>query len=539
MRRTIALVCEKCHNLVDVKSINPFMICPKCNGRLHLEYCLTDKYIRSKKFKTTSPTAWKYLYNLFPFYSDTGHDNGDTSQSIVSLNEGGTPLRMSNIGTKLNLKSLRIKDETRNPTTTFMDRGTTAEISICKWQGPTDPKYVIVGSVVGGLAVSLAAYSARAAFECQLFVQRNQGWGLSPNILYQLISYGAKINLTSKNFVLPDNYYKFNYNNTFFVEGLKTTGFEICDQLGWELPDHIIVPMGRGTHLYAIYRSILEMISLGLVKNSGNKIKKVAIHGVTLEHNLFSNTEELSYKDITAITNNNSNNNTILRSSLLDKSKQVTTIAPELAPPGPSYLEDAVSAIHNTGGSIIKVSDNDLINAVSLLASHDGIFASPAGASSIAGLLKLIESNLIEHDENVVCIVTMSEGSITDSIKNWKVLQAYSRLRHHHEYQSQELLHTLEKSKKKNINNNNNDSILLGNTKRKILLLLKEQPDYTYNLRKRLIKKYSLSLDISTLYQHLNELEKKGAILRSKAESFRGKPIRFYYNITPVGNTFI
>ena len=168
------------------------------------------------------------------------------------MNEGGTPLRISNIGTKLNLKTLRIKDETRNPTTTFMDRGTTAEISVCKWLGPIDPKYVIVGNVVGGLAVSLAAYSARAAFECQLFVQRNQGWGLSPNVLYQLIRYSAKINLTSKNFVLPDNYYKFNYNNTFFVEGLKTIGFEICDQFGCELPDHIIVPMDR-VHIYMQY----------------------------------------------------------------------------------------------------------------------------------------------------------------------------------------------------------------------------------------------------------------------------------------------
>jgi threonine synthase len=189
--------------------------------------------------------------------------------------------------------------------------------------------------------------------------------------------------------------------------------------------------MGRGTHLYAIYRFIREMISRGLLKNGVNETKKIAIHGVTLEHNLLSNTEEMGYNDITAITNNNSNSYAIPQRNLLDESKRVTTIAPELIPPGPSYLEDSISVIHNTGRSIVKVSDNDLVNAVSLLASHDGIFASPAGASSIAGLLKLIESNLIEHDETVVCIVTMSEGSVADSIKNWKVLQAYSRLRHH------------------------------------------------------------------------------------------------------------
>ncbi len=115
---------------------------------------------------------------------------------------------------------------------------------------------------------------------------------------------------------------------------------------------------------------------------------------MTLEHNLLSNTEEMGYNDITAITNNNSNSYAIPQRNLLDESKRVTTIAPELIPPGPSYLEDAISVIHNTGGSIVKVSDNDLVNAVSLLASHDGIFASPAGASSIAGLLKLIESIL-------------------------------------------------------------------------------------------------------------------------------------------------
>ncbi|MDQ3835411.1 MAG: pyridoxal-phosphate dependent enzyme, partial [Thermoproteota archaeon] len=401
-----------------------------------------------------------------------------------------------------------------------------------------------VGSVVGSLAVSLAAYSARAGFECQLFVQRNLGWGLSPSILYQLVSYGTKINLLSENkSTLPKNYYAFNYDNTFFVEGLKTTGFEICDQLGWELPDHIVIPMGRGTHLYAVYRSMLEMISLGLVKKDDkNGNKQTAIHGVTSEHNLLSNIGEISYNDITTVDSNSNKSDTEVQGNLLDKSRRKitpsssslsTTIAPELDPPANSYLEDAKLAVHNTGGSIVKVSDDDLVNAVSLLASHDGVFASPAGASSIAGLIKLIESDLIQHDENIVCIVAMSEGSIVNSMKNWKILRAYSRLRHY-ENQYREQLHIQKRTK-----NNDNDSSPLGSIKRKILLLLKEQPDYVYNLQKRLTKKYSVTLDMSTLYQHLNELEKKGAILRSKAESFRGKPIRFYYNITPVGDTLV
>ena len=293
--------------------------------------------------------------------------------------------------------------------------------------------------------------------------------------------------------------------------------------------------MGRGTHLYAIHRSILEMISLGLVKDGRNENKKTVLHGVTLEQNLLSNTAERSYNGIPpAITNNSTNSYAGGQSSLLDESKQIiTTIAPELDPPLNSYLEDAKLAIHNTGGSVVKVSDSDLINAVSLLASHDGVFASPAGASSIAGLVKLIESNLIQHDESVVCIVTMSEGGVTDPMKNWKVLRAYGEFRRHNN-QYKEQSHIWKKT-----NYTDNEFILPGNTKRKILLLLKERPDYVYSLRKRLIKEYSVTLDISTLYQHLKELEKKGAALRSEAESSRGRPIRFYYNITPVGAALV
>ena len=531
----ISLVCEKCKNIVYIKKINPIIICPKCNdGRLNLENCLTDRYIKSKKFKTTSPTAWKYLYNLIPFnserYNKIDYDD-PVFRSIVSLNEGGTPLRISNIGPKFKLKNLRIKDETRNPTTSYMDRGTSAEISLYKWLGSsTRSKNIIAGNVVGRLAVSLAAYSARAGFECELFVQNNQEWGLSPNILYQLISYGTKINLNSKKNVMSSNYYMFNYNNTFFVEGLKSIGFEICDQLGWELPDHIIVPMGQGTFVYAIYRSLMELTSLGLLKNSKSG-KKVKIHGVTIEKNFLLHSEDFNYINsiVDPIKNkNNIDSNSNLQTTLEVNQKQIPTISPELIPPDRySYLNYAELAIKNTGGSMVKVSDTDLINAVSLLASYDGILASPAGASSIAGLLKLIEDNIIDnYDDNIICIVTMGEGSIIDSTKNWKILKTYNKI-------------MLQKNSFEKTNSVNNNVIHLGNTKTKILILLKEQSDYAYNLKKRIAKKYSFSLDLSTLYQHLNELERYGVIVRSKAESFRGKPMRLYYSITSVGKKLI
>ena len=103
---------------------------------------------------------------------------------------------------------------------------------------------------------------------------------------------------------------------------------------------------------------------------------------------------------------------TNLQTSNSDLQKSLTTIAPELFPPSmDSYQNEAMTVINNSGGSIIRVSDSELMDAVSFLAQSDGIFASPAGVSSIAGLFKLIESNGIDdYDENIVCIVTMGHG---------------------------------------------------------------------------------------------------------------------------------
>jgi DNA-binding HxlR family transcriptional regulator len=199
-------------------------------------------------------------------------------------------------------------------------------------------------------------------------------------------------------------------------------------------------------------------------------------------------------------------------------------------------LEDAMSAIGNSGGSVVKVYPNDLINAVSLLASQDGIFASSSGASSIAGLLKLRQDNIIESDQNVVCIVTGSgigindpdSSGATNPVARWKVLQAQNRIR-----KSKKQLANKVKSRL------DSENVSLGRTKRKILFLLNKKPDYAYNLHKRLLNNKGLekkrTMDISTLYQHLNELENLGMVVRNTAESFRGKPIRFYYKITGRG----
>jgi threonine synthase len=155
--KKISLHCEKCQQQFEANTIKPVMSCIECNNsKLHLLSSLTYEHINSERFKTTNPSVWKYIPNLIP-----------DSDKIISLNEGGTPLRLSNIGTKVGINNLRIKDETRNPTGTFLDRGTTTEISAINCMTPSeDPQYIVAGILSQGtpnpsLAISLAAYSAR------------------------------------------------------------------------------------------------------------------------------------------------------------------------------------------------------------------------------------------------------------------------------------------------------------------------------------------------------------------------------------------
>lgn len=487
--------------------LKPVILCTKCNGRLHKCNTLTDDYIKSERFRSLAPNVWKYLYSMF---SDSTF-NLDT----ISLNEGGTPLRISKSGTKLfDLENLHIKDETRNPTGTFLDRGTTVEITSCKLM---NTKNLLRCAIVGELAISLAAYSARAGFPCEVLIPLGEEWKLSPHRLYQIISYGAKINFILPSFTMStDDYYLLRSSNTMFFEGLKTTGFEICDQLEWDLPDRIIVPIGNGTHLYAIYCAIKELVQRGLIK--GDEKKKVKMHGVTV-----GNTLRKHGIVKTALDNTMNKNITITTT---------TTIAPELTPVTPSYIENALFAINSSEGSLVEVSDDDLINGVSLLASYEGIFASPAGASSLAGLLKLLDSNMInDHKENIVCIVTGS-GGMDYNITDWKQLEAYNRMK-----QSQE--EQLIKSCNRNNRDRGSKTPSAGSTKMKILLHLNKKSDYVYAIHNWILNSETKNIDISTLYQHLNELERMGFVRRVKAERYKGKPIRFYYSLTRLGKNLI
>jgi len=158
----------------------------------------------------------------------------------VSLGEGGTPLlKAERLGAELGVANLMIKDETRNPTGSFLDRGSTVLLSLARRRRVKE----CVCLTTGNLGASLAAYCAKAGIDARIRVHSSTDRGK----LYQMLAYGADVDSSTRPLqgessgVLPVT-----AGNPYLLEGEKTTGFEVVQDLGWAAPDVIVVPVGTG-----------------------------------------------------------------------------------------------------------------------------------------------------------------------------------------------------------------------------------------------------------------------------------------------------
>lgn len=198
-----------------------------------------------EELNTRPPGVWKY-HELLPLSKPL---------TVISLGEGGTYLhKAQRVAEKIGLRRLWIKDETTNPTGSFIDRGVTVEVSKARELGFRG----IACGTTGNLGASLAAYAAKAGMRCKVF--------LSPRIdvgkLYQIITYGAEAEPTrtyeetlARAAELEGRFYVSSAGDPFLLEGLKTTGYEICEQAEWSTPRNIIVPMGDGGPLNDLERN--------------------------------------------------------------------------------------------------------------------------------------------------------------------------------------------------------------------------------------------------------------------------------------------
>lgn len=378
-----SLKCRECGKEYDPEFR---YICEECFGPLDVLY--KEVKVDRKTFELREKTYWRY-FELLPVADKA---------NIVSLNAGLTPLQFADkLGAKLGLKSLYIKNDSVNPTFSFKDRPAGVAVSRAK---ETGLKAVGCAST-GNLAAATAAHAAKAGLPCYIFAPSD----LEHVKIAQALSYGAE-------FIAVDGTYDdanriasiigdskgigvVNINmRPYYVEGSKTLAYEVAEQLDWELPDTLIIPVGSGAMLNSICKGFEELHSLGLI-DSPKEMKIIAAqpHGCAPVVDAFKrNSEEVIPVE------------------------RPETIAKSLAIGDPGDGIYVLKRLKQYSGIAEEANDGEICDSILLLARTEGIFTEPAGGVSIAVLRKLVEEGKIENDERTVCYVTGNGLKTTEAI---------------------------------------------------------------------------------------------------------------------------
>ncbi len=364
------LECIECHRKYSETEV--IYTCT-CGGLLDVVYDYSDIQITKKDLKG-SLSVWKYRA-LLP-----------VSRKPISLKEGGTPLYpVERLAKDIDMKEVYVKHEGMNPTGSFKDRGMTVGVTKAL---ELNMKTVACAST-GNTSASLAVYGARAGVPAVVLLPSGK---VALGKLAQALMHGAKVLSIRGNFddalklvrALCDRegFYLLNSVNPYRLEGQKTIAFEIADQLGWQAPDRLILPVGNAGNISAIYKGFRELKDLGFINN----VPKMT--GIQAEG---------ACPVVAAIKNNE---------SMITPEARPETVATAIRIGNPVNAAKALAAIRESGGTAETVSDDEIIRAQHELASLEGIGVEPASASSIAGLRKLVDLGIIDTDEKVVCVTT-------------------------------------------------------------------------------------------------------------------------------------
>lgn len=345
--------------------------CTDCGAVLEV-ICNPD--VSKDIFDCRKQTMWKY--KEFMPVDET---------KIVSLEEGGTPfVKCDKLGSELGI-DLYVKVEGSNPTGSFKDRGMSVGITKAMELGVS----TVGCASTGNTSASLAAYAARAGLRCVVLLPSGK---VALGKLAQAMFHGAEVLSIKGNFdealesvtalALEGQLYLLNSVNPFRLEGQKSIGFEIVDDLGWQSPDRIILPVGNAGNISAIWKGISEFYQAGFIN------ERPMMTGIQAEGACpIVNAVRKGKTEIEAVEN-------------------PETVATAIRIGAPVSSLKALRAIYDSHGHAETVTDEEILSAQKLLARKEGIGVEPASAASIAGLIKLVEQGVVDKGEQVVCIVT-------------------------------------------------------------------------------------------------------------------------------------
>ncbi len=383
--RVECFACRKGHS--EEESITA---CVKCNSPLEViyDYDKIAERVNKQLLKTAPLKAIKYL-DFYPLRD---------YRKVISMDEGGTPLyKAKRLGKKLGLKNLFIKNEGANPTGAFKDRGSMVEITKAKELG----KKAICVASTGNMAASVSAYANKAGIPCYILVPE----GVAIGKMSQTTSYGGRIiqvrgtyddaaTLTQKmakehNFYLAGDY-------AFRLEGQKSIGFEIAEQLDWNAPDKVIMPMGCGTNISAVWKGFKEFKGFDFIDSLPEMVGAQARGANPIVEAVKKHKKKFA---------------------VLDKPE---TVASAVSVGNPLDGLKAIKTITESGGFADDFTDVEILEAEKLLAKEEALFVEPAAALPLAALIKAKESNKIKGDETVVMVMTGS--GLKDPLTAMKVM---------------------------------------------------------------------------------------------------------------------
>ena len=384
MQHVKLLKCSMCgreHSLSE-----GLVMCPRRdNGRLDIvyDYESIGENLSRKALEQRRGGLWKYE-ELLPV--DKKYSSG--------LSVGDTPLfRAVRLGEKLRATNVIIKDETRGPSASFKDRSMAVGVAKAIELGYS----AVVTASSGNAAAALAAQSAAAGLQCTAFVIDSASLGK----LAQLIQYGAKVfrvkglgseDPTVRMMLLCAERYgwypcpSFDAFNPYQVEGPKTISYEAIEQLGWEIPDWVLVPSGAGCLMAGLWKGFKDFYELGfarsmprlvVIQSTGNAPIVRAYEQGRRGHNI-------------------------------EPWGCPKTIATGLEDPYPWDGDAALDAARETKGTCVAVEDTLILEAQRLLASKEGVFGEPSGVAGLAGLMRLLDDGTIDSKDKVLVPITGS-----------------------------------------------------------------------------------------------------------------------------------
>jgi len=367
------LRCFNCHRIYPNRRTKYY--CDECGGLLEIKFTLSRA--KNPPWKNRTPGVWKYR-EVLPI---------DLDRNVVTLNEGGTGLhRCVRLGKHLGLRKLFVKNEGENPTGSFKDRGMTVAVSKARELA----KKKLICASTGNTAASLAAFSARAGLECLVFVPKGK---VATGKMLQVMIHGARIFQIDGDFDKAmkavsevtnnrQHFYLMNSVNPFRLEGQKTLAYEVCDQLDSRAPDALVLPVGNGGNISAIWKGFSEYQETGIVKNRPRMMGIQAEHAAPIARAVKA------------------------RRTNVRPVKNPKTLATAIRIGSPVNSSKVLRAIEESEGDAETVSDKEILDAQRKLARLEGIFVEPASAASIAGLKKLKHEGKIDSSDLIVCVTT-------------------------------------------------------------------------------------------------------------------------------------